>query len=191
MGIVSYRVLRDVDRENKKVRLQFLACYDALRKRLKYRLGSEDLANDVLHETWLRVERMDDAQSVYNPAAYLYRTALNVANDQYQNTPRLLLLGEIDELLQVEDELQDPARITAGRNELDELREALRLLPYRQREILIASRMDDRPHREIALRFHISTRMVEKELKAALEFCGRRLQRKVVQRFGPGAGKTS
>lgn len=173
------------------MRLQFLAYYDALRKRLKYRLGSEDLANDVLHETWLRVERMQDDQSVYNPAAYLYRTALNVANDRYQNAPRLLLVGEIEELLQLEDESQDPARIAAGRNELEELRQALRLLSYRQREILIASRMEERPHREIAQRFRISTRMVEKELKAALEFCGRRLQRKVVRRFGPGAGKAS
>lgn len=173
------------------VRLQFLACYDALRKRLKYRLGSEDLANDVLHETWLRVEKMDDAQTIYNPAAYLYRTALNVANDQHHNMPRLLLVGEIDELLQAEDELQDPARITAGRNELDELRQALRLLPFRQREILIAARMEERSHQEIAQRFGISKRMVEKELKAALDFCGQRLQRKVVQRFGPGAGKTS
>lgn len=173
------------------MRVQFLACYAALRKRLRYRLGSDDLANDVLHETWLRIEHMDENTSIFNPTAYLYRTALNVASDRYQQAPRLLLVGEIDELLQLEDDLQDPVRITAARNELDELRVALRALPYRQREILIASRLEEQPHREIALRFRISTRMVEKELKEALEFCGRRLARKVVQRFGPGAGKTS
>jgi RNA polymerase sigma-70 factor (ECF subfamily) len=33
--------------------------------------------------------------------------------------------------------------------------------------------------------------MVEKELKVALQYCADRLERKVIQRFGPGAGKQS
>ncbi|MBS2070088.1 RNA polymerase sigma factor, partial [Klebsiella pneumoniae] len=64
------------------MRRHFLTYYDALRKRLKYRLGSEDLANDVLHETWLRIEQRDEEQQIQNPQAYLYRTALNVAYDR-------------------------------------------------------------------------------------------------------------
>lgn len=64
-------------------------------------------------------------------------------------------------------------------------------LTVRQREILIAARVDDLPQQEIADRFRISVRMVGKELKKALEHCGERLDRRVVQRFGPGAGKAS
>jgi RNA polymerase sigma-70 factor (ECF subfamily) len=173
------------------MRRHFLAYYDALRKRLKYRLGSEDLANDVLHETYLRIEQRDDELKVRNPQAYLYRTALNVAYDQHVNTPRLLNVDEIDELLLLEDETQDPARIVHARNEVNELQKVLHQLPWRQQEILIASRLEGVSHREIAQRFHISTRMVEKELKAALTVCGRRMARKVIQQFGPGAEKTS
>jgi RNA polymerase sigma-70 factor (ECF subfamily) len=173
------------------MRRHFLAYYDALRKRLKYRLGSEDLANDVLHETYLRIEQHDDELKVRNPQAYLYRAALNVAYDQHANAPRLLSVDEIDELLLLEDETQDPARIVDARNEVKELQKVLHKLPWRQHEILIAARLEGVSHRDIAQRFHISTRMVEKELKAALAACARHMKRNVIQQFGPGAEKTS
>ncbi|MBR7431850.1 RNA polymerase sigma factor, partial [Klebsiella pneumoniae] len=50
-------------RQSAMVKL-FLASYDDFKARLKRRLGSEDLACDVLHETYLRVDRMDDALEV-------------------------------------------------------------------------------------------------------------------------------
>ncbi len=50
-------------RQSAMVKL-FLASYDDFKARLKRRLGSEDLACDVLHETYLRVDRLDDALEV-------------------------------------------------------------------------------------------------------------------------------
>ncbi|MCF3996796.1 RNA polymerase sigma factor VreI, partial [Pseudomonas aeruginosa] len=44
-------------RQSAMVKL-FLASYDDFKARLKRRLGSEDLACDVLHETYLRVDRL-------------------------------------------------------------------------------------------------------------------------------------
>jgi RNA polymerase sigma-70 factor (ECF subfamily) len=64
-------------------------------------------------------------------------------------------------------------------------------LTPRQRAILVAARVEETPQADIARHFGISTRMVGKELRKALEHCGRRLDRKVTQRFGPGSGKTS
>ncbi|WP_407174809.1 hypothetical protein [Bradyrhizobium sp. STM 3562] len=46
-------------------------------------------------------------------------------------------------------------------------------------------------HEDIAHRFGISPRMVEKELLFALQHCSQRLNRKVIRRFGPGARKPS
>ena len=40
-----------------------------------------DLANDVLHETYLRVDRMEEPPNLAQPNAYLYRMALNIAAD--------------------------------------------------------------------------------------------------------------
>ncbi|KQW09866.1 MULTISPECIES: sigma-70 family RNA polymerase sigma factor [Pseudomonas] len=169
----------------------FLTSYEDFKVRLRRRLGSEELANDVLHETYLRVDRMVDTQEIAQPNAYLYRMALNIAADRRQADARLLTGDEIEELLQVSDEALDPARVVGGQKELQTLLKALYELPSRRRRIFIAARLEEAPHLEISQRFGISTRMVEKEIKAALGHCALRLERKVIQRFGPGAGKPS
>ncbi|WP_160108047.1 RNA polymerase sigma factor [Pseudomonas izuensis] len=169
----------------------FLRSYDDFKARLRRRLGCEDLANDVLHETWLRVDRMEVPPDIAQPSAYLYRMALNVAADRRQADARLLTGSEVEELLQVSDDALDPARVVGGQREVHLLVSALYELPARRRKIFIAARLEEAPHLEISQRFGISTRMVEKEIKAALTHCAGRLERKVIQRFGPGAGKQS
>ncbi|QCY12574.1 sigma-70 family RNA polymerase sigma factor [Pseudomonas sp. MPC6] len=169
----------------------FLTSYDDFKVRLRRRLGSEDLANDVLHETYLRVDRMEDSPDIAQPNAYLYRMALNIAADRRQSDARLLTGSEVEELLQVSDEALDPARVVGGQKEIQLLLSALYELPARRRKIFIAARLEEAPHLEISQRFGISTRMVEKEIKAALGHCAARLERKLIQRFGPGAGKPS
>ena len=82
--------------------------------RLRKRLGSEDLANDVLHETYLRVDRMEMPPNLAQPNAYLYRMALNIAADRRQADARLLTGSEVEELLQSADEAQDPSRVVGG-----------------------------------------------------------------------------
>lgn len=170
----------------------FLEWQPELRRRLRRRLGSDDLVNDVLQETYLRVERMGDTSGVaHNPAGYLFRMALNVAADQRQAEARYLTGEEITDLLHYADDALDPARVVHARIEVAALERAMEELTERQRAILIAARVEDLPQQEIASRFRISVRMVGKELKRALEHCGQRLDRRVVQRFGPGAGKAS
>ncbi|WP_285415089.1 RNA polymerase sigma factor [Pseudomonas sp. efr-133-TYG-5] len=169
----------------------FLTSYEDFRVRLRRRLGSEDLANDVLHETYLRVDRMETPANIARPNAYLYRMALNIAADRRQADARLLTGSEVEELLQIGDEALDPARVVGGQKEIQSLLNALYELPARRRRIFIAARLEEAPHLEISQRFGISTRMVEKEIKAALGHCAAKLERKVFQRFGRGAGKPS
>nr|BFE96484.1 hypothetical protein GCM10020185_70200 [Pseudomonas brassicacearum subsp. brassicacearum] len=113
----------------------FLTSYEDFKVRLRRRLGSEELANDVLHETYLRVDRMIDTQEIAQPNAYLYRMALNIAADRRQADARLLTGDEIEELLQVSDEALDPARVVGGQKELQTLLKALYELPARRRRI--------------------------------------------------------
>jgi len=163
-----------------------------LRRRLKSRLGSDELANDALQETYLRIERMGDGACVSsNPAGYLFRMAINVASDQRHAEARYLTGSEVEDLLNVGADTLDPARVTHAQQEMHVLEQALGELTERQRAIVIAARIDDVSQEDIARRFGISVRMVGKELKKALEHCGKRLDRKVIQRFGPGAGKES
>ena len=173
------------------LRALFLTQYHQFRKQLRLRLGSEDLANDALHETYLRLEGMREPGSVAYPSAYLFRIALNAAEDQRKSGARLITTGEVDSLYDIADEMADPVRTVEARAELEALDRAMAELPPRRRAMLLAARVEELPHQDIARRFNVSARTVEKELRAALEHCCDRLGRDFIQRFGPGAGKQS
>jgi RNA polymerase sigma-70 factor (ECF subfamily) len=159
--------------------------YDDLKARLKHRLGSESLASEILHETYLRLHRLGPAGAVQSPRAYLLRVALNLAATGRKADKRHLTRSEVEMLRHRPDHAANPAQIAEARSEIEALQRAMNELPERRRAILLASRIEEASHQEIARRFGISTRMVEKELKLALVHCGERLDRKVVQRFGP------
>ena len=174
------------------LRMLLLDHYEEFRRRLRRRLGSDDLALDALQETWLRVERMREAaQPERNPMAYLFRMAINAAADQRVAQSRILTGLEIDALMDEVIDEQDPATVALGQADIAALAEALQELPRRQRAILLAARVEQEPLDAIAARHGISLRMVGKDLKKALQHCADRLDRRVVQRFGPGAGKQS
>ncbi|WP_175166542.1 hypothetical protein ACUDCK_18775 [Achromobacter sp. CF-sbj1-Ac2-l] len=46
----------------------FLSKYQEFRKRLRIRLGSEDLANDAMQEAWLRVDSLAE-RAICRPRA--------------------------------------------------------------------------------------------------------------------------
>jgi RNA polymerase sigma factor (sigma-70 family) len=167
--------------------------YDDMRRRLARRLGSTDLATEILHETYLRLDRGSaELGAVHSPKAYLFRTALNVAADHHRQAESRRLSGlEIEALRGIADAALDPAKALEARLEVTTLERALEELTPRRRAILIAARLQDVPHAEIAARFGISTRMVEKELKSALLHCSLRLEKKLTRRFGPQGPETS
>jgi len=165
--------------------------YNDLRRVLARRLGSLDAAGDVLHETYLRLEHFDGLVPVANPRAYLLRMALNVAYDYERAEKRMLTAVELDELWRLGDDTVDPETAAAARSDLALFRTALSELSPRGQAILIAARVEELPHDVIAERFGISTRMVQIELRHALEHCARRLKRKIVRRFGPAPANQS
>lgn len=167
--------------------------YDDLRRRLTRRLGSAELATEILHETYLRLNREPlKLGVVQSPKAYLFRTALNVAADHHRKAEgRRLNTLEIETLRGVADAAIDPAKAMEARLEVTTLERALEELTPRRRAILIAARLENVSHAELAARFGISTRMVEKDLRAALEHCSVRLEKKLTGRFGTNQSETS
>jgi len=166
-------------RDNKpetSLRSLFLERYNDFRNQLKRRLGSEDLAHDAMQEAFLKVNDLPASSSIQQPAAYLFRVALNIAEDQRRKDSRLLTGVEISELIHITDEAADPARIAQGRSQVDAFQRALRKLPERTQQMLLAARVHELPHAEIARRYGVSERIVSKELKRALEHCARELR---------------
>lgn len=148
--------------------------YGALKTRLTRRLGSEDWAEEALQDTYLRLGGADLTNTVRDPAAYLFRTAFNIALNQIRADRRRLSPAEIDGLLHIADEAPDALKVFEGRAEMLRLSKIIAKLPERQRAILLASRVEGASRVQIAERFGISVGMVDKELQQAQEFCAAR-----------------
>ncbi|MDC7787029.1 RNA polymerase sigma factor [Rhodoplanes sp. TEM] len=166
------------------LRRRLAARYGELKRRLSRRLGSADLAGDVLHETYLRLDPSSDVAAIRRPEDYIIRVALNIASDHRRSDVRRLKYSEVEALYHLADASIDPERRTAARSELAALGRALETLTARQRAILIAVRVNRTPHAELARRFGVSERMVVKDLRRALEHCADQLERTAITRFG-------
>jgi RNA polymerase sigma-70 factor (ECF subfamily) len=153
------------------LRQLLLTGYDDLKTRLTQRLGSSELAGDAVQDTWLRLHHAKNIGVVSSPANYLFRMALNIARDRLVSDRRYLTAVQIEQMLDVTDEAPDPASVAEARSELHVVETLISELPSRQREILVAARLDGLPRREIADRLGISLSLVEKELKLAHEYC--------------------
>lgn len=165
------------------LRQYLLEGYSEMRRRLARRLGSDDLASEVLHETYLRLGQSNAAEPTH-PIAYIFRTALNIASDRRRAESRRLDYSEVELLYHFADASTDGEQVAEARSELAALARAFETLTPRQRAIVIAVRVDGTPHAELAQRFGISLRMVDKELRKALEHCAKELERNLTTRFG-------
>jgi len=166
------------------LRTLLLAEYVDFDRRLTRRLGSPDLASEALNETYLRLDGMRELGPVRSPKAYLFRIALNIAADRRRAEKRRLTSDEVDALLDIPDDRPDAARVIEDRSEVNLLRHAIAELPERRRRVLMLSRIDGVPNREIAAHLGITVRTVEMDLKQAIEHCAERLKRPARAKFG-------
>jgi RNA polymerase sigma-70 factor (ECF subfamily) len=169
-----------------KLRDLLVRDYLKLKSRLMRRLGSADLATEVLHETYLRLSAAAPNGVVNNPDAYLYRAALNVAADSRDEDRRWMDKATIEAARRRDDYELDPEEVVLAQQEWRVLLAALDELPARRRAVFLAARLEELPHREIAKRLGVSTDTVDRELKQALTFFGERLGRLRGGRRGSG-----
>ncbi len=162
--------------------------YDDFRRRLRRRTGSDDLACEVLHEAYVQLDRAGEPVGVQKPEAYLFRVVLNIAAGRRRSDARRASQLEIEAAMEVVDEAAHADQTVEARLNIEVLERAISELPARRRAIFLAARVDDMPIAAIAASFGISRRLVEAELKKALDYCAMRLDRQVVRRFRRGHG---
>jgi RNA polymerase sigma-70 factor (ECF subfamily) len=165
--------------------------YVSLSQRLARRLGSAEVADEALQDTYLRLQKGPEIGPIRRPTDYLFRIALNIAADRRRAEARKLTTTEVDELLQIADEAPNPERVAEARSELKALELALAELPERRRDIFKAVLLDNIPRRDIAKRFGISIRTVDFEIQRALEHGMRRLEQKLDRGFGTDPSESS
>lgn len=147
-----------------------------LKRRLRYRTGSAELAEDLLHDVWVRLT-VRSSTPLAAPRAYLTRIADNLAVDEARRHARRLCPAEADALLDVADESPTAERSVIARDEMRVVTAAILELPRRRRDIFIAARLSGERYASIAARYGVTTRTVENEVRRALDHCAARLGR--------------
>jgi RNA polymerase sigma-70 factor (ECF subfamily) len=117
------------------------------------------------------MDRPDSVSALRNPTSYLLTSAVNLARDRWRTEHRRARRVDVDALYELIDESPGPDRVAEGRLTFEALRRALDQLTPRQREIIIAVRLEQLTQPEIAKRLNISPRLVRVELRRALEHC--------------------
>lgn len=153
-----------------------LAHYEELASFLTRRFGSPATTRDTLHDTYLRLQRIQTVPALDNPRAYLFRVASNIALD------RVRVAQRDEQRLLSEDFAADkaseapPADVTMDRQErLHLLAQAIAELPPRRREAFLLHKIDGLTHAQVAARLGMSRSMVEKHIMKAMAHCRDRL----------------
>jgi RNA polymerase sigma-70 factor (ECF subfamily) len=137
--------------------------------------GSAEDGEDLAQEAWIRFSR-SKAMTLVAPVPYLRRLVKNLAIDHGRSVHRRRLhCHEVDEILNVDDDRPDPEAVLMSRDTLSRLFEIMDELPARRRSILYAARVEGEPHRQLAATHGVSTRTIELEIRAAIEYCFARL----------------
>lgn len=134
-------------------------------RRYVHRLtGDRDRAEDVAQEAVLRLIRAQQDAAVQAPRAWLYRTATNMVRDQARHEAMLRRKAvPVDT-----DETSTPEQDFERAETIRQVRDALDLIPARDRELLILRESGFR-YREIADVIGVKTQSVPVLAARALE----------------------
>jgi RNA polymerase sigma-70 factor (ECF subfamily) len=152
----------------------YIQHWKMLRGLLKRRIGSHELAEDALQETWLRIAGMkNQTAAIKDKQAFILRVAGNIAIDlaRKENRHRSRCISDEVLLKAIADNCPSPEIHVIDRDQLRLLSLALAQLTAKARAVLLLSRCDGLSHREIGQRLTISESMVARYLAQALRHC--------------------
>lgn len=152
----------------------YIQHWKMLRGLLKKRVGSHELAEDALQETWLRIAGMkNETAAIQDKQAFILRVAGNIAVDlaRKENRHRSRCISDDVLLKAIADNCPSPEICVIDRDQLRFLSLALAQLTAKARAVLLLSRCDGLSHREIGQRLAISESMVGRYLAQALRHC--------------------
>ena len=144
----------------------FEANFDAVRNFVFSRCGDGETASDIAQDVFLKIWEKRESLECDRLKPLLYKMATDSCINHYRkelcrNTYRQSLAGEEGGDVSPEDEMIFRESVAA-------YAEALEQMSATRREIFLTSREEGMTYREIAGRFRVSVKTVEKHVSAAL-----------------------
>lgn len=142
---------------------------------LRSRLRPQE-AEDVAQQTYLHLLQHPDPGEIGNPAAYLYRTASNLAIDQIRRENTRLRYTESEADPEALSSVTiEPETVLDNESRFEQFTAVLGELPELCRHAFILNKLDGLTHSEIADRLGLSKKTVQRYILKALEHCAARL----------------
>lgn len=142
-----------------------------LLKLLRRHGRSQEDAEDLIQEAFLRLMEYCRTREVRNEAGFLERTAINLSIDRYRvdsHHPRAVQpVEEIAEILPLVDSAPTPDEVLASQERLNEVRRILGAVSPRVRDIYLAFRAGY-SHEELATTYGVSVSAIEKSVARAV-----------------------
>ena len=143
---------------------------------LAQKFGDIEIARDIAQSAYLRVWRYAQTQTIENPQALLFKTAANLAANEFRARKRLQKLTaqpssdySPEAVEQVASQSPSPEATAMAREEVAASIAAINALPDQARRAFILSRFEEKTYREIAAELGVSESSVEKYIIAALK----------------------
>jgi RNA polymerase sigma factor (sigma-70 family) len=145
----------------------------ALHRYLMRRLASSESANDLAQEAYLRLMRVEHAELIMAPQAYLFRIASNLIYEQRQRAKREVVTFDSRLMEHASERTSDPMALEPGEklNMERQLESMLKQLPPLYAAILVMKKRDGLSLQEIAKELDISVHTVKKYLFRAVAQC--------------------
>lgn len=136
------------------------------RRTLQRRGASEEDAEELVQEAFLRISQYEGAHAARSKEALLVTAAVNLSIDRARRRGRAPMVAA-DDLSAIADGAPDAAQVLEQRARLRRVAEGIELLPERTRRILLARRLDNLSYKEIAEAEGMSVPAVEKQVARA------------------------
>ena len=138
------------------------------------RLQDSQIAEDLLHDLYLKLQTHESPNDVLYPKSYVYRMANNLVIDYQRRSSKSPVVSD-DSIEEVD--YRTPEQILAYQEQLKVVASALKQLPVKTQNVFQMQRIQDIEKKEVAIQLGISVNMVEKHLRRAVQYCREQLKK--------------
>ncbi|MBK8814449.1 MAG: RNA polymerase sigma factor [Methylococcaceae bacterium] len=150
--------------------VSFIHHQNDLLKFLSFKLRCSETADDLVQETYIRIAKYSEPETIENPRAFFFHIANNLALDHLRKRAfEDTFTGEEIDSAMVASPEQEPAVTVNAIQQLECLERLIEELPPVRRQVFLLSRVEGKNYKTIAQECGISERTVENHVYKALK----------------------